>query len=606
MAVDGLRARADVPAEETWDLTAIFPSPEAWEAAIEELRAELPKLTALKGTLDQGPRQLLQALRIEESIGERLSRIFAYAGLMKDQDNTDAEALARYDRAVGLSVEVAQAASFLEPEILALPDGTVERYLSEEPELEHYRHALDNLLRLREHVLTAEIEALLAGAGEVAIGPNQIFTMLNNADISHGTITDENGQEMPLTKGNFLRFLESRSREVRRQSFVGMHKAYLEHRNTLAATYSSAVKTDIFFARARKYPSALEASLTPVNIPVAVYDNLVETVNRHLPLLHRYIALRKRALGLERLGVHDLYVPIVPEIDLEYTYEQGVETVLRALGPLGENYRTALARGLDSRWVDIYENKGKTSGAYSWGVYGVHPFMLLNWSSRLDDVFTLAHEVGHAMHSYYSSAAQPYTYGHYTLFVAEVASTVNEMILTDVLRRETDNRVLQMYLINHGLEDFRGTLFRQTMFAEFERWAHERAEAGQALTPDALTERYRELVGRYYGTDVEIDEHVAIEWARIPHFYRAFYVYQYATGISAAAAISKAIITEGQPALERYLRFLSGGSSKYPLDLLRDAGVDMTTPRPIEDALAMFGELLGELERLMAEPASTS
>jgi oligoendopeptidase F len=380
-----------------------------------------------------------------------------------------------------------------------------------------------------------------------------------------------------------------------------MHDAYLSHRNTLATTYASSVKTDIFEARTRNYGSALEASLSSNNIPVAVYDNLVETVNRKLELLHRYIGLRKQALGLDQLEVYDLYVPIVPEIEGEYTYERGVELVMKALGPLGEEYRQALAGGFDSRWVDVYENKGKTSGAYSWGVYGVHPFMLLNWSGRLDDVFTLGHEVGHAMHSWYTSAQQPYVYGRYTLFVAEVASTVNELLMTDAMRRETDDRATQMYLINHALEDFRGTLFRQTMFAEYERWAHARVEAGEALTPDALSEQYAELCKRYYGPDVTVGEHAAIEWARIPHFYRGFYVYQYATGLSAAAALSKMLIEEGAPARERYLRFLSSGSSNYSLDLLKDAGVDMTTPEPIEKALDVFEGLLTELERLMAE-----
>jgi len=600
VVVDGTRARADVPVDDTWDLGAIYADQQAWEQDLERIRTDLPRLTAFQGTLAHGAATLLAALRLEEEIGERLTRAYSWAGLKKDEDNANTEALANHDRAVRLSVDAGQASAFLEPEILGLPDGAVERYLSENADLERYRHVLENLLRLREHVLSAEMEQLLAGAGEIAMGPNSIFTMLNNADITHGVIRDENGDEVPLTKGNYLRFMENRSRDVRRAAFEGMHAPYLAHRNTLAATYSTAVKTDAYFARVHKYPSALEATLHPNNIPVAVYDNLVGTVNRHLPILHRYIALRKRALGLDRLGVHDLYVPIVPEVDDEYTFDQGVETTLRGLGPLGERYRSELAAGLDSRWVDVYENRGKTSGAYSWGVHGVHPFILMNWSGRLDDVFTLAHEVGHAMHSWYTSATQPFTYGRYTLFVAEVASTVNELLLTDAMRRETGDRNIEMYLINHALEDFRGTLFRQTMFAEFERWSHEQVESGEALTPDALSEHYRDLCSRYYGPDVDVDDFVAVEWARIPHFYRAFYVYQYATGISAAAALAKALVDEGEPARDRYLRFLSSGSSKFSLDLLRDAGVDMETPRPIEDALATFESLLAQLEALMA------
>lgn len=599
MAVDELRARADVPVDDTWDLTAIFPNEAAWEAEVEAIRAELPRVTALQGTLAEGPGRLLEALRLQDELGERLTRAYSWAGLRKDEDNTSAAAVAAHDRVVALSVEAGQASSYLEPEILALPDGTVERYLDEEQELVLYRHGLQDLLRLRAHVLSAESERLLASAGEITMAAGSIFTMLNNADLTHGTLTDESGNEVTLTKSNYLRYMESRERDVRRQAFEGMHRAYLDHRNTLATTYSSSVKTDIFFARTRGYGSALEASLAPNNIPVAVYDNLTEVVNRRLPLLHRYIALRKKVLELDQLEVYDLYVPIVPEVDAEYTYDRGVETVLRSLGPLGDEYRTILAGAFDSRWVDVYENRGKTAGAYSWGVHGVHPFILMNWAGRLDDVFTLAHEVGHALHSHYSSTTQPFTYSRYTLFVAEVASTVNELLMTDALRRETDDRAVQMYLINHALEDFRSTLYRQAMFAEFERWAHEHVEGGGALTPDVLSERYGELCARYYGPDVNISESTAVEWARIPHFYRAFYVFQYSTGISAAAALSKMIVDEGEPARKRYVDFLSGGSSKYSLDLLRDAGVDMTTPDPIERALDVFEALLVELEALV-------
>lgn len=599
MAVDELRARADVPVDDTWDLTAIFPNEAAWEEEVEAIRAELPRVTALQGTLAEGPGRLLEALRLQDELGERLTRAYSWAGLRKDEDNTSAAAVAAHDRVVALSVEAGQASSYLEPEILALPDGTVERYLDEEQELVLYRHGLQDLLRLRAHVLSAESERLLASAGEITMAAGSIFTMLNNADLTHGTLTDESGNEVTLTKSNYLRYMESRERDVRRQAFEGMHRAYLDHRNTLATTYSSSVKTDIFFARTRGYGSALEASLAPNNIPVAVYDNLTEVVNRRLPLLHRYIALRKKVLELDQLEVYDLYVPIVPEVDAEYTYDRGVETVLRSLGPLGDEYRTILAGAFDSRWVDVYENRGKTAGAYSWGVHGVHPFILMNWAGRLDDVFTLAHEVGHALHSHYSSTTQPFTYSRYTLFVAEVASTVNELLMTDALRRETDDRAVQMYLINHALEDFRSTLYRQAMFAEFERWAHEHVEGGGALTPDVLSERYGELCARYYGPDVNISESTAVEWARIPHFYRAFYVFQYSTGISAAAALSKMIVDEGEPARKRYVDFLSGGSSKYSLDLLRDAGVDMTTPDPIERALDVFEALLVELEALV-------
>lgn len=595
----GTWPRSEVPAEETWDLTAIFPDSGAWNTALEEIRGRIPDLAALRGTLGDDAATFLRALQLEESIGEQFTRAFSWAGLRRDQDNTDAGAQADYDKVVVLSVELGSTVAFMEPEILALPDGRVEQFLAEEPGLEVYRHAIESLLRQRDHVLDAETETLLASAGELAMGPDTIFSMLNDADLEYGTITNEDGEEVTLTKANYQRFIESRNRDVRKAAFTAMHSAYRRFQNTISATYAASVKTDVFFARTRNYASALEASLKPNNIPIAVYDALVETVNRRLPALHRYVALRKRVLELDKLGVYDFYVPIVPEVDQEYSYNEAVELVLAGLEPLGSDYVQALGTGMDSRWTDIYENKGKTSGAYSWGVYGVHPYILLNWSSQLRDVFTLAHEVGHAMHSYYTFAAQPYVYGRYTLFVAEVASTVNELILTDHMRKQTSDKLLDMYLINNALDDIRGTLFRQTKFAEFERWAHERVEAGEALTPDVLSAQYGELCQRYYGPDLEVDEHVSIEWARVPHFYRAYYVYQYATGISAAAALSRQIIDEGEPARERYRTFLSGGSSRDSLDLLKDAGVDMTTAEPIDKAIDLFESLLDELEALL-------
>jgi oligoendopeptidase F len=595
----GTRARGEVPVEDTWDLTAIYPDRAAWEAGIQQVQTLAAELAARRGTLGEGAKSLLQALALEERIGERLIKVYAWAALKNDEDTADPASQADDDRATRLYVETSSQTAFLEPEILSLPEGTVERYLAEKPGLAKYRHALERILRQREHVLDSDTETLLAGAGEIFGAPGMIFGMLNDADLEYGQIENERGEPVTLTKANFQRFIESRDRRVRRDAFSTLHAAYQRHRNMIAATYSSSVKTDVFMAKTRRYPSALEAALYPNNIPVSVYDALVEAVNANLPALHRYIALRKRALGLDRLGAYDLYVPIVPEVEAEYSYSAALDTMLGALDSLGADYVRDLGAGLDSRWADIYENKGKRSGAYSFGVFGVHPFILLNWSSKLRDVFTLAHEAGHAMHSFYTSQAQPYVYGNYTIFVAEVASTVNEILLTERLRAETDDPNLDMYLVNHALEDLRGTIFRQTMFAEFERWAHEQVEAGAALTHDALSAKYAELAGRYYGPDVEVDDYVAIEWARIPHFYRAFYVYQYATGISAAVALARKILEEGEPARQRYRKFLSGGSSNYSLDLLRDAGVDMTSPEPVAQALEMFGAWVDELERLM-------
>lgn len=597
----GTRPRNDVPPEDTWDLTAIFPNREAWEAGIAAVEQKADELAGMRGELGTSAETLLQALDLEEETGELLIKVYAWAALKKDQDTADSESQADSDRATRLYVETSSKLAFIEPELLALPEGTIEGYLEAHEGLAKYRHALEVILRQRDHVLDTETETLLASAGEIFGAPGTIFGMLNDADMEYGEIENEDGETVTLTKANYQRFIESRNREVRKAAFEAMHAAYQKQRNTIAATYSSSVKSDVFMAKTRRYESALEAALKPKNIPESVYDALVEAVNSHLPLLHRYIALRKKVLGLDQLGVYDLYVPIVPEVEEEYNYADALGTVLDGLGPLGDDYVRDLGTGFDSRWIDVYENKGKRSGAYSFGVYGVHPFILLNWSGKLRDVFTLAHEAGHAMHSFYTSQAQPYVYSNYTIFVAEVASTVNEILLTEKLRSETDDPNLDMYLVNHALEDLRGTLYRQTMFAEFERWTHEQVEAGAALTADALSAQYAELARRYYGPDVEVDDYVAIEWARIPHFYRAFYVYQYATGISAAAALAKQILEEGEPARDRYRQFLAGGSSKDSLDLLRDAGVDMTSPEPVEQALGLFEAWLDELESLMSD-----
>ncbi len=593
------KKRSEVAVDDTWNLSAIFRTPEDWESAIGKIQARVPVLETLKGRVGDSSLNLLSALKVEEEIGELLSKVYAYAALKKDEDTADTEAQANADRVIVLNVEVSSALAFLEPEILEIEPETVELYIDEQPGLKKYKHALDNLLRTREHVLDSETETLLASAGELAMAPSSIFGMLNDADMRYGSIEDDEGNLVELTKANYSRFLESRKREVRRSAFEAMHDAYQKHRNTIAAAYAASVKKDVFFARTRNYGSALESALFQNNIPVEVYDNLVDAVNDHLDLQHRYFALRKELLGVDRLGVHDLYVPIVPEVEEEYSYDAAEGMVLSGLSALGSDYVSDLGAGLDSRWVDKYENQGKRSGAYSWGVYGAHPFILLNWSGQLRDVFTLAHEAGHAMHSHYTSNKQPFVYAGYTIFVAEVASTVNELLLTDTLRKNTDDKQLEMYLINNALDDLRATLFRQTQFAEFERWSHDRVEAGSALTADAMSEKYAELCAKYYGPDVDIDEFVAIEWARIPHFYRAFYVYQYATGISAAVTLSRQILHGGEAARNRYRTFLSAGSSKYSLDLLRDAGVDMTTPGPVEQALETFGHWLDELETML-------
>lgn len=598
---DGTTPRTEVPEEFTWNRADIYDSVDAWRADIENIQELLPALAAFQGTLNDGPQALLGAMQTQEKIGELLIKVYAYAMLANDENTADPETQAWEDRARGLAVMVGSQSAFLEPEIIALPDGRVESYLTEEPELGIYRHALEDLVRQKEHVLDAATEQLLAAGGEVFNAPGTIFGMIDDADMRYGTVKNEDGEEVTLTKAVHQRFMESRDRRVRKDSFTVFHTAYQRQSNTLAATYASSVKSDVYLARARKYETALQASLEPHNIPIAVYDSLVKAVNDHLPAMHQYVALRKRALGLDSVAAYDFYVPIVPEVDVEFSYDEAVEMVLAGLAPLGEKYVEDVRGAITNRWIDVYENQGKRSGGYSMGVHGVHPYILLNWSGRLNDVFTLAHELGHAMHSNYTSNTQPYVYGNYTLFVAEVASTVNEMLLSRHLRATTDDAAFDAYLVNNAIDDMRGTLFRQTKFAEFERWAHERIEGGEALTAEVASAQYNELMRRYYGPDVTLDELTGIEWARVPHFYRAYYVYQYATGISAAAALSQQILDEGEPARERYLTFLSSGSSKYSLDLLRDAGVDMTKPEPVNQALKLFGGWVNELEGLLEE-----
>ena len=422
--------------------------------------------------------------------------------------------------------------------------------------------------------------------------------MLNDADITFPSIKTTDGEELELTKGRYVTFLESPDRSVREQAFKNLYSKYLSQKNTIAATYSSSVKSDVFFAEARKYGSAMEMALSDDNIPLSVYDNLIETVNKNLPLLHRYVSLRKKELGVDELHMYDLYVPLVPDADVKIPYAEAKETVKEALKVMGEEYSAALEQGLESGWIDVYENKGKRGGAYSWGSYGVHPFVLLNHNDTINSMFTLAHEMGHALHSFFTWKKQPYLYADHKIFVAEVASTCNEALLMEHLLKTTEDKVMRKYLINYFLEQFRGTLFRQTMFAEFEKITHSMAEKGEPLTWEGMNQIYRDLNVKYFGEDIIIDPEIDIEWARIPHFYNAFYVYQYATGYSAAIALSRKILNEGQPAIDAYLDFLSKGDSEYSIDLLKGAGVDMSAAEPIENAMQLFKELLDEFETL--------
>jgi oligoendopeptidase F len=592
--------RSEIPTEMTWNLSAIYPTDAAWEAEFARVAALLPGVSASAGRLGDSAQTLLTALSARDQVGEALARLFVYAHMRLHEDSANSAYQALADRVTTLDSDFNAATAYIKPEILAIAPARLDAFLASEPGLAVYRHQLDEMTRERAHTLDAETEHLLAQAAEVGATAERVFEMLNNADLKLPIVHDAQGEAVQLTQGNYhALFLENQNREVRREAFEAMLGTYSKFRNTFAATLAAQVKRDIFFARAHKYSTALEAALDANNIPVSVYDNLITTVDANLPFLHRYLRIRKRAMGLDSLHMYDLYVPLAREVEYKVAYEQAQERVAAALAPLGDDYTSPLTQGFRSRWIDALENEGKRSGAYSWGAYGTQPYILLNYQQNMDSMFTLAHEMGHSMHSYFTWRSQPYPYAHYTLFVAEVASTLNEALMTHYLLQTAEDPALKLYVVNHALETFRTTLYRQTLFAEFERTAHARAEAGEALTPESLSALYKGLNDKYYGAEVAVDDLIAIEWARIPHFYSSFYVYQYATGISASAALASQILSEGAPAVQRYKRFLSSGASDYSINLLRDAGVDLSTPQPIQAALDTFGRYLDELEALL-------
>lgn len=590
--------REEIPTEYTWDLTTIYPNDEAWEQNIADLEGMLPNVAALQNTIGQSAQALLRALKLRDEIQMRLWQIYIYAGRRKDSDSTDPAGQALEERAGSLVATVSAALSFIEPEILDIPENTIAAWMRDEKGLRIYTHSLEELARQRAHVRSAEVESILAQFGDVTRAPSEIFDILTNADLSFATIEDEHGETVQLSHARYGRFIENKNQRVRRDAFKGMYSAFHSIINTMGTTLPAQVRTHVLNARIRNYRSALDAALHPHNIPLDVYHNLIATIGANLPRLHRYMRIRRRLMGLDELRIYDLYASLVPELDMTVAYPEAVETVQAALRPLGGDYADALQQTFSKRWIDVYENVGKASGAYSDGSYTTAPFILLNYQDQLDDMFTLAHELGHSMHSFFTRRTQPFVYGNYTIFVAEVASTLNEAMLTDHLLKTRDEPALRRHLIVQQLEDIRKTIFRQTMFAEFELDMHQRVEASEPLTADSLSKRYYDLVARYHGPDVVLDEEIAWEWARIPHFYYNFYVYQYATGLSAALALNKQILTEGQPAVDRYLRFLSSGSSRSSIDLLRDAGVDMTTPAPIQAAMDTFDRLLDELEAI--------
>lgn len=596
-----LNTREEADARYKWAIEDLYKDDEDWKRDYELLKSRIPELTKFRGRLGESAEVLLSMQKLSDELNQLLEKVYVYANqrLHENTDNSTYQNLA--SQAQGLLVELSESLSFVEPELMELPDGIIETFLDENEELLVYRQYFENIIRQKKHVLPTEQERLLAAMGEVAESPKDIFSMFNNADIRFPEITGEDGHPVQVTHGRYMSLMQSRNRQARKDAFEAMYGVYGDWRNTLAAMYRANVKQEAFLAKAHKYTSDLEAALDGSHIPVKVYEQLIEAVHESMPLMYRYMKLRKKLLGVEELHMYDLYVPVIEQDHSEIPFEQAKKTVLEGLAPMGEEYLHLLREGFDHGWIDVYENQGKRTGAYSWGAYGTHPYVLLNYQGTLHDVFTLAHEMGHALHSWYSDEHQPYIYAGYRIFVAEVASTCNEALLIHYLMEQSKkagDRKKTMYLMNYFLEQFRTTLFRQTMFAEFEKITHGLQEQGETLTADRLCEIYYDLNKLYFGEEICVDQEIAMEWARIPHFYTPFYVYQYATGFSAAIALSKQILEQGAPAVEQYKKFLKGGSSMYPLELLKMAGVDMEQKAPVQDALAVFAQYLDEMERL--------
>ena len=594
-----LPTRSQVDPANTWAITDLYPSDQAWREACENVRGLVRDLAAYRGRLGESAATLLAFLRLQDEIDLQGDRMISYAFRKSDEDTRNPVYQEMSAQAQNFLVELSQALSFQTPELLAIEDATLESFYAQEPALAHYRLMLKRIRSKKEHTLSPDCEALLASAERMGQAPDDIFSLLNDADMTYPDATDSKGETHPVTHGNYVSLLQSADRTLRQSAFQSLYSVYGQFRNTCAAILGAQMKQLQFFADARRYPSALHAALAETEVDPQIYHNLIQTVHDNLDAMHRYVRLRKKLLGVDKLHYYDLYTPIVADEDASIPFEQGKEMAREALKPLGEDYLKILNEGFDNRWIDVYENQGKRSGAYSAGVYGVHPYVLLNYTDTLDDVFTLVHEMGHALHSYLSNHTQSVTYAGYKIFVAEVASTCNEALLMQHLLSKTTEPKRRAYLINHFLEQFRGTLYRQTMFAEFELWCSEQTRKGQPLTAEALNEKYAELNRLYYGEDIEPDPEIALEWARIPHFYYNFYVYQYATGFTSAIALSQRILKEGRPAVEDYLRFLSGGCSADPVSLLKGAGVDISSPAPIVDALKLFDTLIGEMEQLM-------
>ena len=585
--------------EYTWDLTTIFESDEAFEEAFKEVESYLGQEEQFKGHLGDSAETLYQALALEDEAEAKLEKVYVYAHLKQDQDTANDKYTGFEARAHQLIIKFSSSWSFLVPEILQIDEATIKQFISENDKLKRYEFDLQLINENRPHVLSADKEKMLTEAQDALSTPDNVYGMISNADLEFEDAVDSEGNRHPLTQGTFIKCLESDDRVLRKSAFDNFYKQYGAYNNTLSATLAGEVKKNIFNARTHNFKTAREAALSRNHIPEQVYDNLVKTVHKYLPLLHRYTELRKELLGLDDMKMYDLYTPLVKNVKFEMPYEEAKQWMIKALQPMGETYMNVVNEGLNNGWVDVYENKGKRSGGYSSGGHLTNPFILLNWSDTVSDLYTLVHEFGHSAHSYFSRQNQPSNLSDYTIFVAEVASTCNEALLSDYMDKHLDDE-RRLLLLNQELERFRATLFRQTMFAEFEHKIHAIEEAGEPLTANRMNEEYAKLNKQYFGDAVETDENISKEWSRIPHFYMNYYVYQYATGYSAAQSLSHQILTEGQPAVDRYINeFLKKGSSDYPIEILKNAGVDMTTPEPIEQACEVFEQKLDAFEKLM-------
>ncbi|MCL2360375.1 MAG: oligoendopeptidase F [Defluviitaleaceae bacterium] len=592
------KKRDEIPNEFKWNLEDLYPTPEDWRKDVDSLPASIDEITAFQGKLTTG-KALAECADIYFTTSEKTSRIYSYAMMKLHEDSNISASQGMSIIAESESTKFYAASSFIIPEILTHDEKTILDFINTTPELKIYEHFLKNLLREKAHIRSAEVEEVLANASEVGNSSSNIYDMLCSADMKFGKIQDAEDNTVEITHGNFITLMQSPDRRVRRDAFTTYYSVYQALENTIATMLSSSIKKDMFYAKARNYTNTLEAELSDSNIPRKVYEELIKTVHEYLPAMHRYTALRKKALKLDELHMYDVYTPLVEEADIKISYQEAKEKVAVGLVSLGDEYVSAMVKGMESGWIDVYENEGKESGAYALNAYGVHPYVLLNHEDTLSDMLTLAHEMGHAMHDYYTCENQPYVYGHPNIFLAEVASTVNETLLMEYMIKTTEDHKTRTYLLGEYLEQFRGTIYRQVMFAEFEMITHSMAEQGEPLTLETLKNVYRELNVKYYGPDMIIDEEIDLEWARIPHFYSAFYVYQYATGYSAALAFAKRIQMGGEKARDDYLGFLKAGGSDYAIEILKKAGVDMSTPEPVRAALQVFEELVGEMEKAL-------